>query len=167
MQEKTLAIGKIKAKGSIVFLCSGSDPQGPRKSTEWARFVKNVGIEDDAHSPDLDRQVGIFPWEALSGFSEKACLRESGQCGENVCITSGDLSTIEPGDFLGIGKALLVVTQLGKCCQGPCPMNMADPMACPISKGWIYGRVIKSGQVCIDDAFVAVGSTQKSRQKAA
>lgn len=161
MLEELEELGKVKARGSIIALCSSLSAarnKGRKKFTEWARFVKNIGIEGDEPPETWHQQVGILTWDMVTKVLEKDYHFEFGQCGENVCITSADLSVLQPGDFLWVGKALLVVTQLGKTCKRPCPVGAADPGQCAMSQGWIFARVVRGGQVCVEDPFVAMGS---------
>ncbi len=156
MQDQTSETGKIKARGSIISLCSRTQEDGGVEFTDWARLVKQQGIEPEVPDGAWHERVGILSWEAVNKLPEADRAFVLGRCGENICVTSGDLSNLRVGDQLQLGKAVLVVSELSKVCRNRCAQGLAMTEACAVSKEWIIATVVQSGQVCVDDALVVV-----------
>jgi len=147
----------IKAQGSIIALCQCDMRRAPKKFIEWARFTRGEGMGHDASAADPQEQVGILAWHNVEKMLEQEGNFEFGQCGENICVTSAELDKVKPGDFLWMGSVLMEVTKLGKLCPKPCAFALAHPGPCLLAQAWIFARVLKGGQVSVDDSFLATG----------
>ena len=132
--------------GRVHALSIGGD-LGPKEGADWARFRIGMGIEDDAPAKRWDLQVGLLSKESVEKMLLDGKSICPGFCGDNVCTESLDFESIEIGHLIEIGNATLFVTQTGKTCVREC----TEDGPCTLAKEWIYARVIKSGQVTVND----------------
>lgn len=147
----------IKSRGSVISLWYSDKPNLPKKFAEMVRLEKSDGIEDDDSAKVWHQQVEILSWQTVTKLMEKDYHYEFGECGKNLCITSADLSSLKTGDFLYIGKAVLVVTRKGRGCRNRCKLGYFHPEDCPASMEWVFANVIQDGPVCADDEFLVMG----------
>ena len=120
---------------------------GPKEGTDWARFRIGMGIEDDAPAKRWDLQIGLLPKESIDKMRLEGRKICAGYCADNVCTEFLDFDAIAVSHLIEIGAATLFVTQKGKKCLREC----ATDEPCSLANEWIYARVIKGGQVCVND----------------
>jgi MOSC domain-containing protein YiiM len=118
-------------------------------SRSWMRLRAGQGVEgDETPRPGL-RQVCLLAVEGLSADGRIAGL-DPGHCGEHVRFEGLRTDDLHVGDFLKVGKAVLLVTKKGKACAGT-DRCTGSPEDCPVAGNWVYARVMGGGQVCLDD----------------
>ena len=77
--------------------------------------IKDWGLEGDAHAGDWDRQISIFPIEAMGNVpEEKMSEVEKGGHTENITISGISLEKLNSGVVLEIGTAKIKILHIGK-----------------------------------------------------
>ena len=108
--------------------------------------IKDWGIEGDAHSGDWDRQVSIFPIEALEKVPlDKKREVEMGGYTENITISGIPLESLNAGTILKIGEALIEIFYIGK------DEYKENGRPYIVSREGRFGKVIESGKISIGD----------------
>jgi MOSC domain-containing protein YiiM len=109
--------------------------------------VENFGLEKDAHAGEWDRQVSIFPIEALAKVpSNKIEEVEAGGFTENITISGVSLEDLKVGALVQIGQAVIKVLYIGK--------NKFKEHGRPyiVSREGRFGVVINGGKINIGDS---------------
>ena len=146
---------KHPGEGRIVAV-SVSLKKGVKKTNiRSGEFIKNYGLENDAHAGDWHRQVSLLAKESISRIREKGIDVKPGDFAENVTTEGIRLWDFPVGARMKLGaEALVEVTQIGKKCHNRCAIfyQVGD---CVMPKEGIFARVIKRGEVKPGD-FVQV-----------
>ncbi|CAA7601729.1 Pyruvate kinase-like, insert domain protein [Acididesulfobacillus acetoxydans] len=115
-------------------------------------MVPGWGLEGDGHGGDWDRQVSIFPLEALVKVpSEKREEVLSDGYTENVTISGVPLSLLGPGAVLKLGVAEVEICHVGKDEW----KEHGRPYI--VSREGRFGRVLKGGKVRVGDEAELLG----------
>lgn len=121
-----------------------------KDSVPEARVIENWGLEGDAHAGDWDRQVSIFPEEALAKVPEEK--REevlSAGYTENFTIKGIPLEKLMVGSILRIGECEVEICQVGKEHK-----EFGRPYI--VSREGRFGRVLKGGLVKVGNQVVCL-----------
>lgn len=120
-----------------------------KDSVEEVNVIENWGLEGDAHSGDWDRQVSIFPVEALVKVPEhkREEVLTAGYT-ENFTITGIQLEDLMAGAIVKIGEAEIKIFQVGKEYK-----EYGRPYI--VSREGRFGRVIKGGKVKVGDEVIS------------
>ena len=116
-----------------------------KDSVEEVNVIENWGLEGDAHAGDWDRQVSIFPVEALVKVPEhkKEEVLEAGYT-ENFTVSGIPLEDLQAGVTAKIGEAEIFIHQIGKEHK-----EFGRPYI--VSREGRFGRVVKGGKVKVGD----------------
>jgi len=121
-----------------------------KDSVPEARVIENWGLEGDAHAGDWDRQVSIFPEEALAKVpAEKREEVMSSGYTENFTIKGIPLEKLKVGSILRIGECEIEIRQVGKEHK-----EFGRPYI--VSREGRFGRVLKGGLVKVGDKVVCL-----------
>lgn len=108
--------------------------------------VIDWGIEGDAHSGNWERQVSIFPVEALAKVpEEKKTEVETGGYTENITISGIPLESLKVGAVVKAGEALIKIYYIGK------DIFKENGRPYIVSREGRFGKVIKGGRINIGD----------------
>lgn len=135
---KVLAINISEVRGIV------------KDSVEEVNVIENWGLEGDAHAGDWDRQVSIFPVEALAKVP--AAKREevlSAGYTENFTISGIPLEELGAGSIVRIGEAEIQIMQVGK-------EHKEHGRPYIVSREGRFGRVLKGGKVQTGDEVVRI-----------
>ena len=127
-----------------------SDKKGVVKTPiDKGKFLKDYGLENDAHSGNWHRQVSLLALESY----DKLDLPERlpiGSFAENITTQGIELHTLPIGTQIQIGELVLVVTQIGKKCHTSCEIKslVGD---CVMPREGIFAEVIQSGEISKND----------------
>ncbi len=116
-----------------------------KDSVPKVNVIENWGLEGDAHAGDWDRQVSIFPVEALAKVPEHK--REevlSAGYTENFTISGIPLEELTAGTVVKIGEAEIKIYQVGKEYK-----EFGRPYI--VSREGRFGKVLKGGKVKVGD----------------
>lgn len=121
-----------------------------------AHFIKDFGIEGDAHAGNWHRQVSLLAKESV-GKMKAAGAKDltPGIFAENITTEGIELFTLPVGTQLSIGEALLEVTQIGKECHHHCQIYDQVGM-CIMPEEGIFTKVITEGSVKSGDKIEIV-----------
>lgn len=109
-------------------------------------LIEGWGLEGDAHCGDWDRQVSIFPIEALTKVpphKEEEVL--NGGYTENFTISGIPLDDLAVNQIIRIGKALIKILYIGK------EEYKEKGRPYIVSREGRFGRVIRGGTVKTGD----------------
>lgn len=132
--------------GKVVSLNISAVKGIEKKQTDEVNVIENWGLEGDAHGGDWDRQVSIFPIEALKRVplhKQEEVL--SGGYTENITISGIPLEELAINKILKIGEAKVKILYIGK----EEPKENGRPYI--VSREGRFGRVISGGRVKIGD----------------
>lgn len=116
-----------------------------KDSVDEVEVIENWGLKGDAHAGDWDRQVSIFPLEALAKVPEhkKEEVLTAGYT-ENFTISGIPLEDLQVGALLQIGEAKVRIFQIGKEHK-----EYGRPYI--VSREGRFGRVVQGGKVKTGD----------------
>jgi MOSC domain-containing protein YiiM len=135
-----------------------SQKRGTDKITvHEANVIADWGVEGDAHSGDWDRQVSIFPVEALENvpLHKKEEVMKGGYT-ENITIIGIPLSDMSINKILKVGEAKIKILHIGK----EEPEEHGRPYI--VSREGRFGRVIESGRIKTGDNVQLTGDTKRT-----
>lgn len=141
---------------SIVLSIQTSLVKGIDKTPlQQAHLIAGVGLENDAHAGTGDRQVSIFPIEALSLVpAEKLDEVISGGYTENITISGVPLNQLVPGSLLQIGaEAIVKICHIGKSDK----KEHGRPYI--VSREGRFGIVVTSGIIRKGDPVTLIQTT--------
>ena len=129
----------------------------PERGTEKQRiaeghFIKEFGIEGDAHGGSWHRQVSLLSYDKVEAFNRQGADVEDGAFGENLVVAGIDFSALPVGTRLKAGTAELEMTQIGKECHSHCNIyrRMGD---CIMPREGVFAKVVKAGIIRPGDAM--------------
>lgn len=134
-------------EGRIVAV-SISLKKGVKKTNiRFGKFIKNYGLENDAHAGDWHRQVSLLAIESISKIREKGLDVNPGDFAENITTEGIRLWDFPVGTQMKLGEeALVEVTQIGKECHNRCAIfhQVGD---CVMPREGIFVKVLKGGTI--------------------
>ena len=132
--------------GVIKGICISEKRGTAKHEIEEAVFVKDWGIEKDAHAGHWHRQVSLLSYEKIEEFRKKGAKVENGAFGESLIISGCDLRSLPLGTRFKIGDAVLEMTQIGKECHSHCKIyeRMGE---CIMPKEGVFAVVINGGMI--------------------
>ncbi len=132
--------------GTILAVCSSATRGNVKQKVDEIVLRRDWGIEGDAHAGHWHRQVSLLPQEGAEEMeAESPGLKlKPGIFAENVRTRGLDYSTLEVGQRLRLGTAVVQVTQIGKQCHHPCAIQELTGR-CIMPEVGIFVRVVKSG----------------------
>ena len=122
-----------------------------KDSVESVEVIENFGLKGDGHAGEWDKQVSVFPVEALEKVPKH--MKEEVDLGgftENFTIEGIDLVKLNTGVKLKIGEAEIEVKSIGK------ETFKEHDRHYIVSREGRFGRVIKSGLVRVGDEVTII-----------
>jgi cyclic pyranopterin monophosphate synthase len=154
--EKEKADTKIRTTTGKVIAVSISKRKGiPKTNTDSAKLIENYGIEGDIHAGTWHRQISFLALESIDKMRKSGLpgLRP-GAFAENITTEFLNLPSIRVGTRMQIGdEAVIEITQIGKECHTRCAIY-AKVGDCVMPREGIFGKVIKSGEIRINDEII-------------
>ncbi|MDP4110224.1 MAG: molybdopterin-binding protein [Bacillota bacterium] len=140
--------------GIVKAVCISERRGVGKKPVSEGRFIKNYGIENDAHAGDWHRQVSLLSSDKISEFNARGANAEVGDFGENLIVEGFDFSAMPVGTRLLCGGVVLEITQIGKECHNHCAIyrRMGD---CIMPKQGVFARVLEGGTIRPGDEMTA------------
>jgi MOSC domain-containing protein YiiM len=136
MQGRVIAVNKAEQRGI------------PKKDVKEGFLRKGWGLEGDAHAGAWDRQISIFPLEAMSLVPPDIMPTiAEGDFSENITIEGLPLDELGIGRRLQIGEAEVVIRHIGK--EKPKP----EGRPYIVSREGRFGQVVKSGRIAVGDSI--------------
>lgn len=122
-----------------------------KKTVSTAKIIEGWGVEGDAHGGNWDKQISIFPLEALEKVPENMKTEvNNGGYTENITISGVPLEELNIGTKLRIGDAEFEIFHIGK------EVFKEHDRHYIVSREGRFGKVIKSGSISIDDEIFII-----------
>ena len=136
--------------GEIKAICISERRGTAKHPVETARLLEGYGIEGDAHGGNWHRQVSLLGLEKIEDFRKRGAEVEFGAFGENIVAEGIDFRRLPVGSWIGIGEAVLELTQIGKECHSHCAIyhSVGD---CIMPREGVFARVLKGGIIRVGD----------------
>ncbi len=132
--------------GKVLSIHISSERGVVKTDIQKVEVLEGWGLEGDAHGGDWDRQVSVFPVEALSKvpLEKKAEVLADGYT-ENFTISGLPLEGLSTGCLLKLGEAKIEILFIGK--------DKFKEKGRPyiISREGRFGRVLSGGAVKVGD----------------
>lgn len=137
-------------QGIVKGICI-SEKRGTKKvEINEATFIKDFGIENDAHGGNWHRQVSLLALNKIEDFRAKGADVDFGAFGENVIIEGFDFRNLPVGTRFYCNDVILEMTQIGKECHSHCQIyhSVGD---CIMPREGVFARVIQGGTMKVGD----------------
>jgi len=132
--------------GKVLSIYVGKVRGIEKTKVDSVKLIEGWGLEGDAHGGDWDRQVSIFPIEALEKVpADKKDEVLQGGFSENIVISGIPLEDLAVNKRLKIGEALIQIIYIGKEGLKETGRNYI------VSREGRFGRVISGGRVKTKD----------------
>ncbi len=154
--------------GKIVSINVSRKVHAIKLPVQQANFVKDQGIESDAHAGKDHRQVSLMMMENIAEQRAKVEAGKAQLCpetsdkkleivpgvyAENLTTQDIDLLSLKIGDELKLGSGILLrVTQIGKECHTHCQVyhQVGD---CIMPRQGIFCEVVQGGSLSVGDGI--------------
>ncbi len=141
-------------EGKVLSINISSNKGTVKRPIYIANFVKNLGIEGDAHAEkDSSRQISI-----LSIFSAKKMENENyffryGDFGENLTVDIPDIYKFPVKSRIYFRNGVILeISQIGKQCHSECTIYKIAGNCIMPSEG-VFAIVLKGGKVSTGENF--------------
>lgn len=136
----------------VIAVCKSEKKQTKKINVGYASLKENYGIIGDAHSScNTHRQISLLAIESINKMRDLGLNVNPGDFAENLTTEGIDLVALPIGTKLFVGEeVILEVTQIGKECHTRCAIY-EQAGDCIMPKEGIFARVIKGGEVKIED----------------
>lgn len=136
--------------GKVLAVCVSSRKGTQKTDVGRAVFVKDWGIEGDAHAGHWHRQVSLLGSEKVDAFRARGAQVAHGAFGENLVVEGFDFRALPVGTLLRCGDVLLEMTQIGKECHAHCAIyhQVGD---CIMPREGVFARVLEGGVISAGD----------------
>ena len=144
----------MQLEGVVKAICISTERGTEKHAIEEANFIKDYGIEGDAHAGKWHRQVSLLSYNKVEEFNAKGGNVEDGAFGENVLVSGLDFKNLPVGTILKCGEVVLEMTQIGKECHSHCNIfhRVGD---CIMPREGVFAIVKNGGVMKIGDVMVA------------
>ena len=144
--------------GKVLAVCVSSRKGTQKTDVGRAVFVRDWGIEGDAHAGCWHRQVSLLGSEKIDAFRARGAQVEHGAFGENLVVEGFDFRALPVGTLLRCGDVLLEMTQSGKECHAHCAIykQVGD---CIMPREGVFARVLEGGAISAGDEMVLEART--------
>lgn len=134
--------------GKVVSLNISDERGTEKRQVSCVNVIESFGIEGDAHAGNWDRQVSIFPIEALEKVpKEKIEEVNNGGFTENITISGIPLEDQIVGALVRVGEAIIKILYIGK------EEYKEHNRPYIVSREGRFGIVIKGGKINIGDSI--------------
>jgi len=132
--------------GRVLSVNVGAEKGIEKTSVGEVNVIEGWGLEGDAHGGDWDRQVSVFPVEALDKVPEHK-IKEvlNGGYTENFTVQGVPLEQMVVGTTLKLGEAEIKILHIGK------EEYKESGRPYIVSREGRFGRVVKGGKVKAGD----------------
>ena len=144
----------MQLEGVVKAICISTARGTEKHAIEEANFIKDYGIEGDAHAGKWHRQVSLLSYNKVEEFNAKGGNVEDGAFGENVLVSGLDFKNLPVGTILKCGEVVLEMTQIGKECHSHCNIfhRVGD---CIMPREGVFAIVKNGGVMKTGDIMVA------------
>jgi MOSC domain-containing protein YiiM len=135
--------------GKVVGICISQRRTDPKKNVGEGFLQGGMGLVGDSHA-GTEKEVSLLAIESLHKLCREVGISaEPGSFAENITTERIDLTSLPIGSQLQVGKAKLMVVQIGKDPSQPHTYSYQGYSLLP-TEG-VFCKVIESGKVKIGD----------------
>ena len=136
--------------GKVMAVCVSGRRGVAKSPVDSAVFLKDWGIEGDAHAGHWHRQVSLLGADKIRAFNRQGAGVNPGDFGENLVVEGIGLSQLPVGALLRCGEVVLGITQIGKDCHSHCQIyqRMGE---CIMPREGVFARVLSPGVIRVGD----------------
>ena len=133
-------------EGVVKAICISPARGTEKRAVEEGHFLKDFGIEGDAHAGKWHRQVSLLSYDKVKEFNQRGAGVEDGAFGENLVVEGIDFRSLPVGTRFYVGTAVLEMTQIGKECHSHCAIfkRMGE---CIMPHEGVFAKVVQEGTV--------------------
>ncbi|MFA5528077.1 MAG: MOSC domain-containing protein [Peptostreptococcales bacterium] len=140
-------------KGKVLDVNISSKKGVIKTPIDEGHFIKDFGLEGDAHAGNWHRQVSLLGIESFKKMEDLGIEGlEDGIFAENITTEGIILYNLPVGTRLRIGETLMEVTQIGKECHTGCEIARKVGK-CVMPKEGIFTKVLQGGKVKAGDSI--------------
>ena len=141
-------------EGIVRAVCVSPEKGTEKRPVEKGHFIKNYGIEHDAHAGKWHRQVSLLSCDKVEEFNKKGACVTDGDFGENLLVEGLDFKNLPAGTLLQAGTVTLRMTQIGKECHSHCAIRqrVGD---CIMPREGVFAEVLSEGEIQPGDVMRA------------
>jgi MOSC domain-containing protein YiiM len=149
--------------GKVLGVCLSPKRSEPKKNFGTGRLQVNWGLEGDSHG-GTEKEVSLLAEEDVQNLCrETGISAEPGCFAENIRIEGIDIHSMGCGSKLQVGKAKLIIIQLGKDLSQSHTYNYKGYSLSP-TKG-VFCKVIESGEIKVGDPVKQIIDYNLNRRK--
>ncbi len=148
-EQENKTMEKIEMKnfgktGIVRAICISTVRGVEKKRIDEGHFLRDFGIEGDAHAGNWHRQVSLLSYDRVEAFNARGAEVKDGAFGENLVVEGIDFRSLPVGTRLVCGEVELEMTQIGKECHSHCAIyqRMGE---CIMPREGVFAKVIREG----------------------
>ena len=151
--------GKRGPEGVVKAVCTSEKKGVEKHSVPEGHFLKDFGIEGDAHAGKWHRQVSLLSYDKVKEFNERGAQVEDGAFGENLVVEGIDFRKLPVGTILKSGEVCLKITQIGKECHNHCRIyqRMGE---CIMPREGVFAKVLHGGKIKAGDEMIVLAAEE-------
>ena len=139
----------MKKSGKVLGVCLSLNRPDPKKNIGSGLLQADWGLVGDSHA-GTEKEVSLLAEEDVQNlYRESGIIAEPGSFAENIRTEGIAISSMNCGSILQIGKAKLIIIQLGKDISQSHTYSYKGYSLLP-TKG-VFCKVIETGEVKIGD----------------
>lgn len=148
-----MALENKYIKGKVEAINISTEKGTIKTSIPVGNFIKDYGLENDAHAGNWHRQVSLLGKESIDIMSDRGVEGLTyGQFAENITTKGIELYKLPVGTKLKIGTTIQEVTQIGKQCHKGCEISQKIG-SCIMPTQGIFTKILSSGVVKSGDVI--------------
>ena len=144
----------MKLQGTVRAVCTSPEKGTEKRPAEKGVFIRDYGIENDAHAGKWHRQVSLLSWDSVQEFNRRGAGVTDGDFGENLLVEGIDLKELPVGTVLKAGTVTLRLTQIGKECHSGCAIRERTG-DCIMPREGVFAEVLEGGEIRAGDVMTA------------
>ena len=127
----------------------------PRESVDLLTLDEHLGVTGD-HKSAKDGSVSLLAREAEEQIRDLGGLCTA-KFAANIVTEGLDYTLLSVGTRLAIGISEIEITRVGKPCYEACAIAQSGE-TCPLPKNCAFARVLRGGELRINDEIKIVGT---------
>jgi MOSC domain-containing protein YiiM len=138
-------------KGTVTAVCLHEGEGAKARPVDEIELNRDQGVIGDSHSGGWRSQVALLSMESMEKAEHGNREMEPGANGENITTRDIDLSSLQPGDRLRVGPALVQVVEISDdTFSEDVIQELGDSL---LPQHGVFARVIEGGTVTKGDAI--------------
>ena len=142
----------MKMQGTVRAVCTSPEKGTEKRPAEKGVFIRDFGIENDAHAGKWHRQVSLLSYDSVQEFNRRGADVKDGDFGENLLVEGIDLKNLPVGTILKAGTVTLRLTQIGKECHSGCAIRERTG-DCIMPREGVFAEVLEGGEIRAGDGM--------------